>query len=85
MQRPKQRSHLNNYIYIGYFLFSWGHQDGSICGNYCEVKSAVNNISCLHTGADEEYIYMNKVAVGGKDKDDKGVSFKWFLSEVWNL
>lgn len=38
---------------------------------------------CLHAGTDEEYIYMNKVIVGGKDKDDKGVSFKRFLYDVW--
>lgn len=33
----------------------------------------------LHADADEEYIYMNKVIVTGKDKDDKGVSYKWFF------
>ncbi|TKS89617.1 Actin filament-associated protein 1-like 2 [Collichthys lucidus] len=33
-------------------------------------------------GADEEYIYMNKVIVGGKDKNNKGVSFTGFLSKV---
>lgn len=33
---------------------------------------------CFHAGADEEYIYMNKVVVAAKDNGDKGVSFKGF-------
>lgn len=30
----------------------------------------------LRAGADEEYIYMNKVLVTGKGKGDKGESFR---------
>lgn len=36
-------------------------------------------------GADEEYIYMNKVVVPGKNKDDKGVIFLQYLQLELNL
>lgn len=41
----------------------------------------LTTLCCLLAGGDEEYIYMNKVVVG-KEKDNKGVSFKRFLSEM---
>lgn len=52
---------------------------------YAEVRCCqlLTTSCCFHAGADEEYIYMNKVIVPGKDKGGKGVSFKRFLSEVW--
>ena len=56
---------------------------GCLCGNShglsCQKLLTGVNPLCL-TGADEEYIYMNKVIVTGKDKDEKGVSFTRFLS-----
>lgn len=37
--------------------------------------------SRLLTGADEEYIYMNKVIVGNKDKSEKGAKTFYYVLE----
>lgn len=48
-------------------------------------RQLLTTMCSLCAGADAEYIYMNKVIVSGKDKDNKGVNFKRFLSQVLTI
>lgn len=47
------------------------HSDQSVSAEV-HWGQLLTTFCCFHAGADEEYIYMNKVIVAGKDKDDKG-------------